>query len=106
MLWSRKNYIRRIYNKYKYFYDRNRFNDFENSKDSKPQIILKIRDLKSSIIIVEIDSFDDEEMPLDATDRIALYTAKLSQKYNVLGQIIECIGRNINDPKKRYILKR
>ena len=33
-------------------------------------------------------SFDDEEMPLDATDRIALYTTKLSQKYNVLGLVM------------------
>lgn len=64
------------------------FNDFENSKDPKPQIMLKFRDLENSIIIVEIDSFDDEEMPLDATDRIALYTAKLSQKYNVLGLVM------------------
>ena len=64
------------------------FNDFENSKDPKPQIMMKIKDLENSIIIVEIDSFDDEEMPLDATDRIALYTAKLSQKYNVLGLVM------------------
>lgn len=64
------------------------FNNFENSKDPKPQIMLKIRDVENSIIIVEIDSFDDEEMPLDATDRIALYTAKLSQKYNVLGLVM------------------
>ena len=27
-------------------------------------------------------------MPLDATDRIALYTTKLSQKYNVLGLVM------------------
>ena len=49
----------------------NIFNDFVNSKDPKPQIMMKIKDLENSIIIVEIDSFDDEEMPLDATDRIA-----------------------------------
>ncbi|MCI8383544.1 MAG: helix-turn-helix transcriptional regulator [Clostridia bacterium] len=66
----------------------NIFNDFENSKDPKPQIMMKIKDLENSIIIVEIDSFDDEEMPLDATDRITLYTAKLSQKYNVLGLVM------------------
>ena len=64
------------------------FNDFENSKDPKPQIMMKVKDLENSIIIVEIDSFDDEEMPLDATDRIALYTTKLSQKYNVLGLVM------------------
>ena len=50
--------------------------------------MMKIKDLENSIIIVEIDSFDDEEMPLDATDRIALYTTKLSQKYNVLGLVM------------------
>ena len=66
----------------------NIFNDFVNSKDPKPQIMMKIKDLENSIIIVEIDSFDDEEMPLDATDRIALYTTKLSQKYNVLGLVM------------------
>ena len=66
----------------------NIFNDFVNSKDPKPQIMMKIKDLENSIIIVEIDSFDDEEVPLDATDRIALYTTKLSQKYNVLGLVM------------------
>ena len=50
----------------------NIFNDFENSKDFKPQIMMEIKDLENSIIIVKINSFDDEEMPLDATDRIAL----------------------------------
>ncbi len=64
------------------------FNNFDNSKDPKPQIMMKIKDLENSIIIVEIDSFDDEEMPLDATDRITLYIAKLSQKYNVLGLVM------------------
>ncbi len=63
----------------------NIFNDFENSKDPKPQILIKIRDLENSIIIIEIDSFDDEELPINAIDRIAIYTAKLSKKYNVLG---------------------
>ena len=66
----------------------NIFNDFKNSKNPKPQIMMKIKDLENSIIIVEIDSFDDEEMPLDATDRITLYTEKLSQKYNVLGLVM------------------
>lgn len=66
----------------------NIFNDFKNSKDPRPQIMIKIKNLKNSIIIVEIDSFDDEKMPLDATDRIALYTIKLSQKYNVLGLVM------------------
>jgi len=64
------------------------FNNFDNSKAPKPQIMMKIKDLENSIIIVEIDSFDDEEMPLNATARIALYTAKLSQKYNVLGLVM------------------
>lgn len=66
----------------------NIFNDLKSSKEPKPQIMMKIKDLEKSIIIVEIDSFDDEEMPLDATDRIALYTAKLSQKYNVFGLVM------------------
>lgn len=61
------------------------FNDFENSKEPKPQIMIKIGNLDNSIIIVEIDSFDDEELPINAIDRLAVYTAKLSKKYNVLG---------------------
>lgn len=63
----------------------NIFNDFENSKDPKPQILIKITDLENSIIIIEIDSFDDEELPINAIDRIAIYTAKFAKKYNVLG---------------------
>ena len=63
----------------------NIFNDFENSKDPKPQILMKIDNLKNSIIFVEIDSFDDEQLPINAVDRVAIYTAKLSKKYNVLG---------------------
>ena len=59
--------------------------DLQNSKMPAPQIMLKIRDLENSIIIIEIDSYDDEEMPLNAIDRIAVYTTKLSQAYNVLG---------------------
>lgn len=35
----------------------NIFNDFVNSKDPKPQIMMKIKDLENSIIIIEIDSF-------------------------------------------------
>lgn len=62
----------------------NLLNDFENSKQPTPQIMLKLEDIENSIIIVEIDSFDDEPMPFTATDRIALYTAKLSKNYNVL----------------------
>ncbi len=61
------------------------FNDLENSKFPKPQIMMKIKDIEKGIIIVEIDSFDDEELPINATVRIALYTAKLSKEYNVLG---------------------
>lgn len=63
----------------------NIFNDFQNSKDPKPQILMKIDNLENSIIFVEIDSFDDEELPINAVDRVAIYTAKLSKKYNVLG---------------------
>lgn len=63
----------------------NLFNDLENSKFPMPQIIMKVKNIKKGIIIVEIDSFDDEELPINATERIALYTAKLSKEYNVLG---------------------
>ena len=84
------------------------FNNFDNSKDPKPQIMMKIKDLENSIIIVEIDSFDDEELPINATERIALYTAKLSKEYNVLGlamtidkdencKIIDAIYQKNND---------
>ena len=59
--------------------------DLQNSKMPTPQIMLKIRDLENSIIIIEIDSYDNEEMPLSAIDRVAVYTTKLSQQYNVLG---------------------
>ena len=63
-------------------------NDFEKSEMPAPQIMLTLKDFENSIIIVEINSFDDEEMPLYAIDRVNLYTAKLSQKYNVLGLAI------------------
>ena len=66
----------------------NLFNDLVNSKFPKPQIMMTVKDIEKGIIIVEIDSFDGEEMPLDATDRFALYTTKLSQKYNVLGLVM------------------
>lgn len=46
---------------------------------------MQINNLESGIIIVEIDSFDDEELPINAIDRVTIYTAKLSKKYNVLG---------------------
>lgn len=63
----------------------NLFNDLENSKFPKPQIMLKLKNIEKGIIIVEIDSFDDEELPINATERVALYIAKLSKEYNVLG---------------------
>ncbi len=83
--------------------------DIKDSKMPTPQIMLKIRDLENSIIIVEIDSFDDEEMPLNAIDRIAVYTTKLSQTYNVLGlavnidknekcKLVDGIYQKSNDP--------
>ncbi len=59
--------------------------DFENSKSPKPQILLKPKDIENGIIIFEIDSFDDTEMPINATERLSLYTKKLSKEYNVLG---------------------
>lgn len=86
----------------------NIFNDFENSEDPKPQILMQINNLENSIIIVEIDSFDDEELPINAVNRVALYTAKLAKKYNVLGlamlidkdencKIIDAIYQKNND---------
>lgn len=86
----------------------NIFNDIKNSKDPKPQIMMEVKDLENSIIIIEIDSFDDDEMPINATERIGLYTAKLSKKYNVLGlamsidkdencKIIDAIYQKNND---------
>lgn len=47
--------------------------------------MLKLKDIENGIIIVEIDSFDDDEMPINATERLSLYTTKLSKEYNVLG---------------------
>ena len=86
----------------------NLFNDLVNSKFPKQQIMMKVKDMEKGIIIVEIDSFDDEELPINATERIALYTAKLSKEYNVLGlamtidkdencKIIDAIYQKNND---------
>ena len=86
----------------------NLFNDLENIKFPKPQIMMKVKDIEKGIIIVEIDSFDDEELPINATERIALYTTKLSKEYNVLGlamtidkdencKIIDAIYQKNND---------
>ena len=86
----------------------NLFKDLENSKFPNPQIMMKVKDIEKGIIIVEIDSFDDEELPINATERIALYTAKLSKEYNVLGlamtidkdencKIIDAIYQKNND---------
>jgi hypothetical protein len=47
--------------------------------------LLKPKDIENGIIIVEIDSFDDDEMPINATERLSLYTTKLSKEYNILG---------------------
>lgn len=59
--------------------------DITNSELPIPQILIKLRTLKDSIIIIEIDCYDDEEMPISANDRMLLYTSKFSQNYNVLG---------------------
>lgn len=92
--------------------------DIENSKDAKPQIMIKLKSLKNSIIIVEIDSCEDDEMPLTATHRVNLYTSKLSRKYNVLGlamsidkdevcKIVDSIYQKNKDPyyKQLYLPK-
>ena len=41
---------------------------------------MQINNLKNSIIIVDIDSFNDEELPINAIDRVTIYTTKLSKK--------------------------
>ena len=64
------------------------FEDLENSKSPKPQIMIKLKNIENSVIIVEIDSFDDDEMPINSMERLALYTAKLSKEYNVFGLAI------------------
>lgn len=70
-------------------------NDFEKAKLPKPQIILKVRDKKDNIMIVEIDYFENNDMPLKATDRVSLYANKLSEQYNVLGLAMD-IDKNKN----------
>ena len=73
----------------------NLINNFEKAKAPKPQIILKIRDKKDNIMIVEIDYFENANMPLNATDRVNLYANKLSKQYNVLGLAMD-IDKNQN----------
>lgn len=70
-------------------------NNFEKSKLPKPQIILKVRDKKDNIMIVEIDYFENNDIPLKATDRVSLYANKLSEQYNVLGLAMD-IDKNKN----------
>lgn len=70
-------------------------NDFEKAKLPKPQILLKVRDKTDNIMIVEIDYFENADMPLNATDRVNLYTNKLSEYYNVLGLAMD-IDKNQN----------
>ena len=70
-------------------------NNFEKSKSPKPQILLKVRDKKDNIMIVEIDYFENPDMPLKATDRVNLYANKLSAQYNVLGLAMD-IDKNQN----------
>lgn len=70
-------------------------NNFEKAEAPKPQIILKVRDKKDNIMIVEIDYFENTDMPLNATDRVNLYANKLSEQYNVLGLAMN-IDKNQN----------
>ena len=69
--------------------------DFKKSELPRPQVMVEIKNKPEDIIIVEIDFFDDEEMSLKATDRASLYTAKLSEQYNVLALAIS-IDKNEN----------
>ena len=84
-------------------------NDFNNSPMPNPQIILQIKSLPKSIMIIEINAIDEDPLPFDAIDRIALFTAKLSQEYNVLGlaiavdkkencKLIDAIYQKNNEP--------
>ena len=57
--------------------------------------MLKFKGLKDSVLIVEIDDLNDEILPIDATDRMKLYTVKFSRKYNVLGLAMS-IDKNTN----------
>lgn len=70
-------------------------NDFDKAKTPKPQILLRVRDKKDNIMIVEIDYFENANMPLNATDRVNLYANKLSAQYNVLGLAMD-IDKNQN----------
>jgi hypothetical protein len=58
-------------------------NDFENSEMPMPQVMIEINGKREDILIVEADCFDDVKIPLQAEDRVTLYTAKLTDKYNV-----------------------
>ena len=59
--------------------------DILTDSEPIPQILIKLKTLKDSVIVIEIDCYDDEEMPISANDRMLLYTSKFSQNYNVLG---------------------
>jgi len=59
--------------------------DIKNTDEPIPQVFIELKHLKDSIIIVEIDCYNDEEMPISANERMQLYSLKLSEKYNVLG---------------------
>lgn len=69
--------------------------DFENTEMPHPQVMVEIKNKTNDILTAEADCFDDEEMPLGAVDRMMLYTAKLSEKYNVFGLAIS-IDKNEN----------
>lgn len=49
------------------------------------QITIEPNGLKDTRIIVELDSDEDSPLPLNASERVALYTDFLSKKHNVLG---------------------
>lgn len=74
-------------------------NDIKNSKLPIPQILIKLKTLKDSIIIIELDCYDDEEIPISANDRMLLYTTKFSQNYNVLG-----LAMSINEKENCKII--
>lgn len=59
--------------------------DIKNTDEPILQVFIELKHLKDSIIIIEIDCYNDEEMPISAKERMQLYSLKFSENYNVLG---------------------
>lgn len=64
---------------------------YDNPKDDYPfvpQILMTLDNLKDTRILVELESDEDSPIPLNASQRIALYTDFLSKRYNILGLVM------------------